>query len=506
MTGFTGSGAAYSGSVTATADYTISVAAGAARDGTGNDTPASSSSGTFDDTAPTVAITGVPAAANGAFTATFTFSEPVTGFATTDTIDATVTGAAVSEIAGVGDGSVYTALITPTADYAVSVAADVAQDAAGNNNTASESSSGVYDTTAPTVAITGVPATTSGAFTATFTFSESVTGFEAGDIALSNATASNFSGSAATYTATVTPASSGAYSVSVAAGVARDAATNGNTASATASGTATIAVTLAVGAMTIKETAATLTISGHTAAWWYKGDQSGATCTAVAAGTAAAALSGLTGGATYVYKAYDAAGCGGGDLLATAAAFTTISLTVSAVTATTATLHIGNNRVLSLDWSYKQTSPSGPACRQDGIFGFDPDKTSDALTGLTASTGYIFTAYRGAGCAAASKIADVAFTTSAATLTAGAITKTTATLTLSGHANIAWWYKGDQRGARCTAVAANTATANLDSLAVGAEHTYKAYNAAGCGAAAEIASRTFSTLAGGRLPCLPVFR
>ena len=242
MTGFSGSGAVYSGSVTATADYTISVAAGAAQDGTGNDTPASSSSGTFDDTAPTVAITGVPAAANGAFTATFTFSEPVTGFATTDTIDATVTGAAVSEIAGVGDGSVYTALITPTADYAVAVAADVAQDAAGNNNTASESASGVYDTTAPTVAITGVPATTSGAFTATFTFSESVTGFEVGDITLSNATASNFSGSAATYTATVSPDSNGAYSVAVPADAARDAATNGNTASATASGTASSSV------------------------------------------------------------------------------------------------------------------------------------------------------------------------------------------------------------------------------------------------------------------------
>ena len=78
-------------------------------------------------------------------------------------------------------------------------------------------------------------------------------------------------------------------------------------------------------------------------------------------------------------------------------------------------------RVLSLDWSYKQTSPSGPACRTETATLSDliRDKTSDALTGLTASTGYIFTAYRGAGCAAASEIADVAFTTSAATLTVG---------------------------------------------------------------------------------------
>ena len=239
MTNFTGSGASYSAVVTATADYTISVAAGAAQDSTGNLTPADSCSGTFDTTAPTVTITGVPAAANGAFTATFTFSEPVTGFATTDTIDATVTGATVSEIKPVGgDGSAYSATITPSGDYAVSVAANVAQDTAGNGNTAAAAVSGVYDTTAPTVAITGVPATTSAAFTATFTFSESVTGFEVGDITLSNASAADFSGSAATYTALVTPNSAGAYSVSVPAAAAQDTATNGNTASTTASGTA----------------------------------------------------------------------------------------------------------------------------------------------------------------------------------------------------------------------------------------------------------------------------
>ena len=50
----------------------------------------------------------------------------------------------------------------------------------------------VVDTTAPTVTINGVPATDSGAFVATFTFSEEITGFTASDVRVSNATASAF--------------------------------------------------------------------------------------------------------------------------------------------------------------------------------------------------------------------------------------------------------------------------------------------------------------------------
>ena len=47
-------------------------------------------------------------------------------------------------------------------------------------------------TTRPTVKIDGVPATDSGAFMATFTFSEEITGFTASDVRVSNATASAF--------------------------------------------------------------------------------------------------------------------------------------------------------------------------------------------------------------------------------------------------------------------------------------------------------------------------
>ena len=51
------------------------------------------------------------------------------------------------------------------------------------------------DNTCPTVTITGVPATSSAAFTATFTFSEVGTKFTIGDIRVGNATVLNFAAS-----------------------------------------------------------------------------------------------------------------------------------------------------------------------------------------------------------------------------------------------------------------------------------------------------------------------
>ena len=116
------------------------------------------------------------------------------------------------------------------------------------------------DNTAPTVTITGVPATSTAAFTATFTFSEAVTGFVVGDITLGNATASNFTATSTTvYTALITSTASGTVTVTVtvdvAAAVAQDAAGNGNTAATQASSTYTSTNNLAVGGPTITGTA-----------------------------------------------------------------------------------------------------------------------------------------------------------------------------------------------------------------------------------------------------------
>tara|TARA_R110002072_G_scaffold1266_3_gene10310 strand:+ start:678 stop:9347 length:8670 start_codon:yes stop_codon:yes gene_type:complete len=101
------------------------------------------------------------------------------------------------------------------------------------------------DTGAPGVTISGPSGPVSGAFTATFAFTEGVIGFEVSDITIGNGTASNFqavipagdevSGPSsipvsATYTATITPLSDGAVTLDVANAAATDAAGNGNTA------------------------------------------------------------------------------------------------------------------------------------------------------------------------------------------------------------------------------------------------------------------------------------
>ncbi|MDW7696048.1 Ig-like domain-containing protein, partial [Flammeovirgaceae bacterium SG7u.132] len=87
------------------------------------------------------------------------------------------------------------------------MAADLAQDAATNGNSAATQFSIEADLTEPTVAISSTTANpTNAAFTTTFTFSENVTGFDITDIVVGNGTASNFiANSASEYTALITP-------------------------------------------------------------------------------------------------------------------------------------------------------------------------------------------------------------------------------------------------------------------------------------------------------------
>ena len=89
------------------------------------------------------------------------------------------------------------------------------------------------DTTAPTVSVSA-PQNHDGrtAFDATIRFSENVTGFEQGDITLSNARVTAFSGSGASYRATLKPGGGNAVRIDIAASVAQDAAGNANTAAA----------------------------------------------------------------------------------------------------------------------------------------------------------------------------------------------------------------------------------------------------------------------------------
>ena len=85
---------------------------------------------------------------------------------------------------------------------------------------------------APTVTIsTTKTAQSTGPFTATFTFSEAVTGFVVTDLTVTNGTASDFSGTGTTYTATITPDNDDVVvTLTVPAGAATDAAGDANTA------------------------------------------------------------------------------------------------------------------------------------------------------------------------------------------------------------------------------------------------------------------------------------
>ncbi|KAA0209784.1 MAG: hypothetical protein DWB43_13650, partial [Lautropia sp.] len=146
---------------------------------------------TIDRSAPTVTITDdTPGTATGPVTFTFTFSEPVTGFAASDI---TVTNGSKGAFTGTSGSSVYTLVVTPTAgsasDIVVSVAAGVATDLTGNPNFGPVSVTQPFDTAPPTLTIADdAGGTATGPVTFTFTFSEPVTGFAASDITVTGGT------------------------------------------------------------------------------------------------------------------------------------------------------------------------------------------------------------------------------------------------------------------------------------------------------------------------------
>lgn len=212
----------------------ISVVGGVAQDSAGNDTIASAAfSRIYDETSPTVTLSSTaPAVTNTSIIPiVITFNEDVTGFGSADI---SVTNGTVSSLSG--SGSVYTAEVVPSADgvVTVSVGSGVAVDSASNGNTPSLVLSRTVDRVGASVTITSsvgqicntVP------FSVTFTFSEWVSGFDVGDISVTNGAASNLTGSGAVYTADITPSAEGEVTVSIPAGVVVDFPGNSNVASA----------------------------------------------------------------------------------------------------------------------------------------------------------------------------------------------------------------------------------------------------------------------------------
>lgn len=205
-----------------------SVPANATQDNAGNANPATSSTITSDQTVPNLIITPNSGVTNASLlTFVFQFSETVTGFDVSDIVLTNGTKGTFTAL----DGDTYTLLVMPSGDGPVtaSVAANHAQDAAGNPN-APASGSITSDRTGPTLTITPANGpTNANPVLYTFQFNESVTGFDISDISVMNGAKGVFTAlDADTYTLAVTPTLDGPISVTVNALAAIDAALNGN--------------------------------------------------------------------------------------------------------------------------------------------------------------------------------------------------------------------------------------------------------------------------------------
>ncbi len=215
----------------------ISVPADVATDAaSNNNTAAETQTVTVDMTSPGVSLSVPEGAQNGAFDVTITFTEAVSGF---EQADLSVSGTASITGWTTTDDTVFTTTITPTTSGTViiSVPADVATDAASNNNTAATPKTVSIDMIPPGVSLSVPGGVQKSAFNVTIIFSESVSDFEQSDLSVSGTATASITAWQGIYdtvfTATITPTTSGTVVVSIPADVATDAASNNNTASET---------------------------------------------------------------------------------------------------------------------------------------------------------------------------------------------------------------------------------------------------------------------------------
>ena len=180
-----------------------------------------------DETPPTVAIAALSGPVAGVYTAAITLSEDSTDFELTDL---TLTNATATLT---GSGTSYSAELTPVADgpIALSVAVGTFSDAASNTNTAASNEvTADYDGTAPTVVLASATTSITGpsSFEVSVSFSETVTGFDASDIAVTNGAVASVTGAGAAYVVAINATGGGDVELSIPAAAATDAAGNGS--------------------------------------------------------------------------------------------------------------------------------------------------------------------------------------------------------------------------------------------------------------------------------------
>jgi hypothetical protein len=243
------------GNLTTGVSYTVR---SQAKDDAGNtETPGSGvtfSYGVPDTTGPGVTLSGGGSGTTNTATynVTATFDEPAYGFTSGDV---TVGNGSVSNFTGSDGDTVFTFDVTASADGAVTVdvAASVATDLAGNDNSASNQLTWTYDGTGPTVTInqagTQADPTSTSPIHFTAVFNEPVSGFGNTDLSFTGSTAGGTLSAVVTqiapndgttYDVAVSGmTSSGTVVASIGAGAASDAASNPNTASTSTDNTVT---------------------------------------------------------------------------------------------------------------------------------------------------------------------------------------------------------------------------------------------------------------------------
>ncbi len=164
----------------------------------------------------------------------------------------------------------------------------------------------------------------------------------------------------------------------------------------------------------VTDTWAWLNIVGNTSTWYYKGDQSGATCTEVTTIIRNPTAENLTPGTEYTYTAYSNDTCT--TQLSNSVTFTTATptLAVRHLNDTTATLTLRNHNTGNGDWHYKANAGPHNSCADAG------SAHSAFLTGLSPGASYTYAAYKdtdGDGdCDSSDKLDETTFTTLAAPL------------------------------------------------------------------------------------------
>jgi hypothetical protein len=240
LSNFSGSGTSYSATFTPSSGFsgtgTISVAAGAFTDSTGNSNTAGSVSISIETGTVSMSInTSAQQPITTSVVINFVSNKFTTNFSITD-INVSVGSRNNFSGSGVAYSVTYTPPTNSSGSATISVPAGSYTDGAGNPNVAASltiSYNTITDNIGPVMTITrSGSGTATGSETITFTSNETPFGslFTGSDVSITGGTITGFSGSGTTYTATYTPPSnsSGSTTISVATNSYTDEAGNGN--------------------------------------------------------------------------------------------------------------------------------------------------------------------------------------------------------------------------------------------------------------------------------------